>query len=58
MTPPLRDWQLLRLHDAGLVVKQGMMMMLGISQVDVDGGPARYEKVLVGGGGSGWVAIQ
>ena len=28
-------------------------MMSGISQVDVDGGPARYEKVFVGGGGGG-----
>ena len=28
-------------------------MMSGISQVDVDGGPARYEKVFVGGGGRG-----
>ena len=27
--------------------------MSGISQVDVDGGPARYEKVFVGGGGGG-----
>ena len=28
-------------------------MMSGISQVDVDGGPARYEKVFVGGGRGG-----